>query len=181
MSNNHKLLQAIDDIREDSFEHHGVKGMKWGVVKKWYSNSKFGRSRRAKKEQKAALAAWQRKYSNMHKMTSKDLEKATRRLRLENDFAEQYKRSNAINAKKRGNAVTKFGTAVGKSVLNSVIDSGVKTLTNDLMRNTPNDYSPFTKATLSAAKKLKTKHYDTVNIGREMKEISKLAGGLFRK
>ena len=49
------------------------------------------------------------------------------------------------------------------------------------MRNTPNDYSPFTKATLSAAKKLKTKHYDTVNIGREMKEISKLAGGLFRK
>lgn len=180
MSNNHKLLQAIDDIQEDSFEHHGVKGMKWGV-RKWYSNTKFGRSRRAKKEQKAALAAWQHKYGNMHKMTSKDLEKATRRLRLENDFAEQYKRSNAINAKKRGNAVTKFGTAVGKSVLNSVVDSGVKTLTNDLMRNTPDNYSPFTNETLRRAAKLKAKHYDTVNIGRELNEIGKLAGGLFRK
>lgn len=180
MSNNHKLLQAIDDIREYSFEHHGVKGMKWGV-RKWYSNSKFGRSRRAKKEQKAALDAWQRKYGNMHKMTSKDLEKATKRLRLENDFAEQMKRSNAINAKNRGGGVTALGKAVGKSVLNSVVDSGVKTLTNDLMRNKPKNYSPFTNATLSAAKKLKAEHYDTVNIGREMQEIGKLAGGLFRK
>lgn len=180
MSNNQKLLQAIDNIQEDSFEHFGIKGMKWGV-KKWYSNSKFGRARRAKKEQKAALAAWQRKYGNMHKMTSKDLEKATRRLRLENDFAEQMKRSNAINDKKRGSGVTELSKAVGKSVLNSVVDAGVKTLTNDLMRNKPDDYSPFTNATLSAAKKLKTTHYDTVSIGREMKEISKLAGGLFRK
>lgn len=180
MSNNHKLLQAIDDIQEDSFEHHGVKGMKWGV-RKWYSNTKLGRSRRAKKEQKAALSAWQHKYGNMHKMTSKDLEKATRRLRLENDFAEQMKRSNAINAKKRGNAVTAFGTAVGKSVLNSVVDSGVKTLTNDLMKNKPKNYSPFTNAAISAAKKLKEEHYDTVNVGREMQEIGKLVGGLFRK
>ena len=114
-------------------------------------------------------------------MTSKDLEKATRRLRLENDFAEQYKRSNAINAKQRKNPVTSFGTAVGKSVLNSVVDSGVKTLTNDLMRNAPKDYSPFTVDTLNAARKLKEKHYDKVNIGREVDEIRKLAGGLFRK
>lgn len=180
MSNNHKLLQAIDDIQEDSFEHHGVKGMKWGV-RKWYSNTKLGRSRRAKKEQKAALAAWQHKYGNMHKMTSKDLEKATRRLRLENDFAEQMKRSNSINAKKRGGGVTAFGKAVGKSVLNSVVDSGVKTLTNDLMRNKPDDYSPFTNEALRRARELKAKHYDTANVGREMQEIGKLAGGLFRK
>lgn len=180
MSNNHKLLQAIDDIQEDSFEHHGVKGMKWGV-RKWYSNTKLGRSRRAKKEQKVALAAWQHKYGNMHKMTSKDLEKATRRLRLENDFAEQMKRSNSINAKKRGGGVTAFGKAVGKSVLNSVVDSGVKTLTNDLMRNKPDDYSPFTNEALRRARELKAKHYDTVNVSREMQEIGKLAGGLFRK
>ena len=180
MSNNHKLLQAIDDIQEDSFEHHGVKGMKWGV-RKWYSNTKLGRSRRAKKEQKAALSAWQHKYGNMHKMTSKDLEKATRRLRLENDFAEQMKRSNSINAKKRGGGVTAFGKAVGKSVLNSVVNSGVKTLTNDLMRNKPDDYSPFTNEALRRARELKAKHYDTVNVGREMQEIGKLAGGLFRK
>lgn len=180
MSNNRKLLQAIDDIQEDSFEHHGVKGMKWGV-RKWYSNTKLGRSRRAKKEQKAALDAWQHKYGNMHKMTSKDLEKATRRLRLENDFAEQMKRSNSINAKKRGGGVTAFGKAVGKSVLNSVVDSGVKTLTNDLMRNKPDDYSPFTNEALRRARELKAKHYDTVNVGREMQEIGKLAGGLFRK
>ena len=180
MSNNHKLLQAIDDIQEDSFEHYGVKGMKWGV-RKWYSNTKLGHSRRVKKEQKAALSAWQHKYGNMHKMTSKDLEKATRRLRLENDFAEQMKRSNAINAKKRGGGVTAFGKAVGKSVLNSVVDSGVKTLTNDLMRNKPDDYSPFTNETLRRAIELKAKHYDTVNVGREMQEIGKLAGGLFRK
>lgn len=180
MNNDQRLLRAIDDIQDNSVEHHGVKGMKWGV-RKWYSNSKFGRKQRAKKERKKALASWGNKYYNMHKMTSKDLEKATRRLRLENDFAEQMKRSNAINAKKRGGGVTSLGKAVGKSVLNSVVDSGVKTLTNDLMRNKPADYSPFTNEALRRAKKLKEKHYDTVNIGREMQEISKLAGGLFRK
>ena len=180
MNNDQRLLRAIDDIQDNSVEHHGVKGMKWGV-RKWYSNSKFGRKQRAKKERKKALASWGNKYYNMHKMTSKDLEKATRRLRLENDFAEQMKRSNAINAKKRGGGVTSLGKAVGKYVLNSVVDSGVKTLTNDLMRNKPKDYSPFTNEALRRAKKLKEKHYDTVNIGREMQEISKLAGGLFRK
>lgn len=180
MNNDQRLLRAIDDIQDNSVEHHGVKGMKWGV-RKWYSNSRFGRSRRAKKERKQALAAWSNKYSNMHKMTSKDLEKATKRLRLENDFAEQMKRSNAINAKKRGGGVAAFGKAVGNSVLNSVVDTGVKTLTNDLMKNKPKNYSPFTNAALGAAKKLKAEHYDTVNVGREMQEIGKLAGGLFRK
>lgn len=176
MNNDQRLLRAIDDIQDNSVEHHGVKGMKWGV-RKWYSNSKFGKSRRAKKERKQALAAWNNKYSNMYKMNSKDLEKATRRLRLENDFAEQMKRSNAINAKKRGGGVT----ALGKSVLNSVVDSGVKTLTNDLIKNKSKNYSPFTNEVLGAAKKLKAEHYDTVNVGREMQEIGKLAGGLFRK
>lgn len=176
MSNHQKLLQAIDDIQEDSFEHFGVKGMKWGV-RKWYSNSKFGQARRAKKEHKAALRAWQNKYGNMYKMSSKDLEKATRRLRLENDFAEQMKRSNAINTKKRGGGVTAFGKAVGNSVLNSVVDTGVKTLTNDLMKNKPSHYSPFTNAAISAAKNLKANHYDNINIGHEVQEI----GRLFRK
>lgn len=180
MNNDQRLLRAIDDIQDNSVEHHGVKGMKWGV-RKWYSNSKFGKSRRAKKERKQALAAWNNKYSNMYKMNSKDLEKATRRLRLENDFAEQMKRSNAINTKKRGGGVTALGKAVGKSVLNSVVDSGVKTLTNDLMKNKPKNYSPFTNEVIGAAKKLKAEHYDTVNVGREMQEIGKLAGGLFRK
>lgn len=180
MNNDQRLLRAIDDIQDNSVEHHGVKGMKWGV-RKWYSNSRFGRSRRAKKERKQALDAWSNKYSNMYKMTSKDLEKATKRLRLENDFAEQMKRSNAINAKKRGGGVAAFGKAVGNSVLNSVVDTGVKTLTNDLMKNKPKNYSPFTNAALGAAKKLKEEHYDTVNVGREMQEIGKLAGGLFRK
>lgn len=179
MNNDNRLLRAIEDIQQNSFEHHGVKGMKWGV-RKWYSNSSFGKKQRAKKERKQALAAWSNKYNNMHKMTSKDIEKATRRLRLENDFAEQMKRSNSINAKKRGGGVTAFGKAVGKSVLNSVVDSGVKTLTNDLMRNKPDDYSPFTNEALRRARELKAKHYDTVNVGREMQEIGKLAGGLFR-
>ena len=40
MNNDQRLLRAIDDIQDNSVEHHGIKGMKWGV-RKWYSNSKL--------------------------------------------------------------------------------------------------------------------------------------------
>ena len=158
------LLHAIQTgSSDDVLEHFGIKGMKWGF-RRSLSKLPHSKTRAARRESKAARKAWNMKYHKRHSMTERDLQAATRRLRMENDFAEQVRRANQIaDTRKPKKEHGKFAKAFGKSVMNSVVDSGVKTLTNDLMRRNSDDYTPFTNRVLSEGRKLAEEHQGAIN------------------
>lgn len=81
----------------DTLEHFGVKGMKWGRRKAVANSAK----KAAKKASKTTSAKWKKKYDYRSSMGDDDLKKATQRLRLENDFAEQVSRSSKYSSKKK--------------------------------------------------------------------------------
>ena len=158
------LLHAIETASSDDIlEHFGVKGMKWGFrrsLSKWLHS----KTRQARKESKAARKAWNMKYHKRHSMTEHDLQAATRRLRLENDFAEQVRRANQIaDTRKPKKEHGKFAKDLGRSVANSVIDTGVKTVVGDLMKNKSNKYSPVTQTVLGEIGKLRDANSSALN------------------
>lgn len=124
MQNQNELVSV--DSSSDFIEHFGIKGMKWGFRKKRVSNA---RARRRAKNSARTTAKWKKKYQNRASMTDKDIRKATERLRLENDFAEQIKRNAQVTMKPsnkdsffRDMARTAVGSVVKKSV-NSGFDA----------------------------------------------------------
>lgn len=124
MQNQNELVSV--DSSSDFIEHFGIKGMKWGFRKKRASNA---RARRRAKNSARTTAKWKKKYQNRASMTDKDIRKATERLRLENDFAEQIKRNAQVTMKPsnkdsffRDMARTAVGSVVKKSV-NSGFDA----------------------------------------------------------
>lgn len=126
MQNQNELVSV--DSSSDFIEHFGIKGMKWGFRKKRTSNV---RARRRAKNSARTTAKWKKKYQNRASMTDKDIRKATERLRLENDFAEQIKRNAQVTMKPsnkdsffRDMARTAVGSVVKKSV-NSGFDAAV--------------------------------------------------------
>ena len=81
----------------DTLEHFGVKGMKWGRRKAVAKSAK----KAAKKASKTTSAKWKKKYDYRSSMSDDDIKKATQRLRLENDLAEQVSRSSKYSSKKK--------------------------------------------------------------------------------
>lgn len=124
MQNQNELVSV--DYSSDFIEHFGIKGMKWGFRKNRVSNV---RARRRAKNSARTTAKWKKKYQNRASMTDKDIRRATERLRLENDFAEQIKRNAQVTMKPsnkdsffRDMARTAVGSVVKKSV-NSGFDA----------------------------------------------------------
>lgn len=158
------LLHAIQTgSSDDVIEHFGIKGMKWGF-RRSLSKLPHSKARMARKESKAARKAWNMKYHKRHSMTEHDLQAATRRLRLENDFAEQVRRANQIaDTRKPKKEHGKFAKDLGRSVANSVIDTGVKTVVGDLMKNKSNKYSPVTNTVLGEIGKLRDANSSAFN------------------
>lgn len=81
----------------DTLEHFGVKGMKWGRKKAVAKSAR----KAAKKASKTTYAKWKKKYDYRSSMSDDDLKRATQRIRLENDFAEQVSRSSKYGGKKK--------------------------------------------------------------------------------
>lgn len=119
MQNQNELVSV--DSSSDFIEHFGVKGMKWGFRKR--RNARASARRRAKNSAKTH-AKWKKKYQNRSSMTDKDIRRATERLRLENDFAEQIKRSRQVTMKPANK--DSFFRDIAKSVAGSATQSTVK-------------------------------------------------------
>lgn len=96
-------------------EHFGVRGMKWGVRRRERKEA-----RRLKKASKARSKEWKQKYQDRSRMTDEDIRKATNRLRLENDFAEQIRRTSVVSMKPPG---------YGKKIADKFIETAVQTTT----------------------------------------------------
>ena len=82
----------------DTLEHYGVKGMKW---RKRRAEARMAKKARKKAEKQSIKTGeeWDVKYKKRSDMTDDEIEAATKRLRLENEFANQVDRSSNVNKK----------------------------------------------------------------------------------
>ena len=83
----------------DTLEHYGVKGMKW---RKRRAEARMAKKARKKAEKQSIKTGeeWDVKYKKRSDMTDDEIEAATKRIRLENEFANQVEKSSKINKKK---------------------------------------------------------------------------------
>ena len=82
----------------DTLEHFGVKGMRWGQRRAAARMAKKAR-KKAEKQSKKTNEEWDVKYKKRSDMTDDEIAAATKRLRLENEFANQVEKSSKVNKK----------------------------------------------------------------------------------
>jgi hypothetical protein len=82
----------------DTLEHYGVKGMKWRKRRAEARMAKKAR-KKAEKQSKKTDEEWNAKYKKRSDMTDDEIAAATKRLRLENEFANQVAQSSKVNKK----------------------------------------------------------------------------------
>ena len=97
----------------DTLEHYGVKGMKWRKRRAEARMAKKAK-KKADKQSRKTVDEWDTKYKKRSDMTDDEIAAATKRIRLENEFAEQLSRSSKhTGVKKNG-----FGESV-KNIANT--------------------------------------------------------------
>lgn len=104
---------------EEIIEHFGVKGMKWGFRR---VRERLARRKQRKvdaKVSKARTSQWKHKYAQRASISDRDLKRAVERLRLENDLAEQVKRTTKIHEKPKNN--NSFAKDIGKTLVTDTI------------------------------------------------------------
>lgn len=82
----------------DTLEHYGVKGMKWRQRR---AEARIVKKARKKAEKQSIKTGeeWDMKYKKRSNMTDDEIEAATKRLRLENEFAKQVATSSKVKTK----------------------------------------------------------------------------------
>ena len=108
-----EVLHAVQSgSSEEIIEHFGVKGMKWGFrrVRERLVDAKIS---------KARTSQWKHKYAQRASISDRDLKRAVDRLRLENDLAEQVKRTTKIHEKPKNN--NSFAKDIGKTLITDTI------------------------------------------------------------
>lgn len=115
-----EVLHAVQSgSSEEIIEHFGVKGMKWGFRR---VRERLARRKQRKvdaKVSKARTSQWKHKYAQRASISDRDLKRAVDRLRLENDLAEQVKRTTKIHEKPKNN--NSFATDIGKTLVTDTI------------------------------------------------------------
>lgn len=97
----------------DILEHHGIKGMKWGERRAAARMAKKAK-KKADKQSRKTVDEWDTKYKKRSDMTDDELAAATKRVRLENEFAEQLSRASTYTGVKKNG----FGESV-KNIANT--------------------------------------------------------------
>ena len=101
----------------DTLEHFGIKGMKWGKRRAAARMAKKAK-KKADKQSRKTVDEWDTKYKKRSDMTDDEIAAATKRIRLENEFAEQLSRSSKYTGVKTGVQKKGFGESV-KNVANA--------------------------------------------------------------
>lgn len=115
-----EVLHAVQSgSSEEIIEHFGIKGMKWGFRR---VRERLARRKQRKvdaKVSKARTSQWKHKYAQRASISDRDLKRAVERLRLENDLAEQVKRTTKIHEKPKNN--NSFAKDIGKTLVTDTI------------------------------------------------------------
>lgn len=115
-----EVLHAVQSgSSEEIIEHFGVKGMKWGFRR---VRERLARRKQRKvdaKVSKARTSQWKHKYAQRASISDRDLKRAVERLRLENDLAEQVKRTTKIHEKPKNS--NSFAKDIGKTLVTDTI------------------------------------------------------------
>lgn len=115
-----EVLHAVQSgSSEEIIEHFGVKGMKWGFRR---VRERLARRKQRKVDSrvsKTRTSQWKHKYAQRASISDRDLKRAVDRLRLENDFAEQVKRTTKIHEKPKNN--NSFAKDIGKTLVTDTI------------------------------------------------------------
>ena len=126
-------FDAVDDFLNDHLEHHGVKGMKWGVRKPRSSSGASPASRasgpRTRKVQKTRSPSY-KKPSKTDLLSNDELRRSNERLRLEKEYntlISEVKRQNRSKGQKfLQDTVMKVGQDILKDVVKSQIKDAIK-------------------------------------------------------
>ena len=126
-------FDAVDDFLNDHLEHHGVKGMKWGVRKQRPSSGARRTSRasepRTRKVQKTRSPSY-KKPAKTDLLSNDELRKSNERLRLEKEYntlISEVKRQNRSKGQKfLQDTVMKVGQDILKDVVKSQVKDAIK-------------------------------------------------------
>ena len=126
-------FDAVDDFLSDYLEHHGIKGMKWGVRKPRSSSGASPASRasgpRTRKVQKTRSPSY-KKPSKTDLLSNDELRRSNERLRLEKEYntlISEVKRQNRSKGQKfLQDTVMKVGQDILKDVVKSQIKDAIK-------------------------------------------------------
>lgn len=125
-----EVLHAVQSgSSEEIIEHFGVKGMKWGFRR---VRERLARRKQRKvdaKVSKARTSQWKHKYAQRASISDRDLKRAVERLRLENDLAEQVKRTTKIHEKPKNN--NRFAKDIGKTLVTDTIKDARRIATKE--------------------------------------------------
>lgn len=115
-----EVLHAVQSgSSEEIIEHFGVKGMKWGFRRVRERLARLKQRKVDAKVSKARTSQWKHKYAQRASISDRDLKRAVERLRLENDLAEQVKRTTKIHEKPKNN--NSFAKDIGKTLVTDTI------------------------------------------------------------
>ena len=119
----------LDASRNDTIEHHGVKGQRWGVRKRVSSIRSSARNKKSS-DAAASQKKWKKMYANRSKMSTKELQEAVTRLNLENQLAQNISKIPRTRSQRATAAIKKYASTTIKQQVGNIIASQLESYIN---------------------------------------------------